>query len=434
MQLTHLHLANFKCFEHTDIDFAPITLLTGANSSGKTAIIHAILGALQSGEFPFNFSPNGDYVNMGNYKRMVKDGDVTKNIKVNMSIDFSCIGNRKLETEWCFDKETNMLKMYMLSIDNRDAKDTVFLNKDNNHTILIRPIDKWSTNLIPDLDKGIFRTKGMTYDIITEGDYITELRIDNFQAKWWIEKTFPYEPLHELHDILSDTSEVLNSLAYLSSHRLPPQDYYYETTKSNLKVKADGAGFADQILQWQTQRDPRYKELVKIVKDLALAKDLKAKRNSNGTYELQIKPNNGGSPLSNLTDVGFGISQLLPIIVADLQLGNESLLIISQPETHLHPSIQAAFADYLVRQIRETKKRYIVETHSEYIINRLRLAIVKEELTEQELSTYFLQNDGQKTETFRLSFHKNGQIINAPRGFFETYMLDIMNIALAAVE
>jgi predicted ATPase len=347
MQLTRLELENFKCFEHTDIDFAPITLLTGANSSGKTAIIHAILGALQSGEFPYVFSPNGDYVNMGNYKRMVKDGDVTKNIKVNLEINAE-----KFDIILTFEKETGMPKKSSVQIRN------------------------------------------------------AELQPQN----------------------------TLNSLAYLSSHRLPPQDYYYETTKSNLKVKADGSGFADQILQWQTQRDPRYKELVKIVKELTLAKDLKAKRNSNGTYELQIKPNNGGSPLSNLTDVGFGISQLLPIIVADLQLGTESLLIISQPETHLHPSIQAAFADYLTRQIRATKKRYIVETHSEYIINRLRLAIAKNEIVETELATYFLQNNGQKTETSRLGFHKNGQITNAPRGFFETYMLDVMNIALAAIE
>ena len=270
MQLTHLHLGNFKCFEHTTIDFAPITLLTGANSSGKTAIIHAILGVVQSGEFPFSFSPNGEYVNMGNYKRMVKDGDVTKNIKINIEI-----GAAHFDMIFAFDKETGMPK---------------------------------------------------------------ELSA------------------HTNKVALQEDNHFLQHLAYLSSHRLPPQDYYYETTKSNLKVKVDGAGFADQILQWQTQRDPRYKDLVKIVKDLALAKDLKAKRNSNGTYELQIKPNNGGSPLSNLTDVGFGISQLLPIIVADLQLGNESLLIISQPETHLHPSIQAAFADYLTRQINKTKK------------------------------------------------------------------------------
>ena len=83
---------------------------------------------------------------------------------------------------------------------------------------------------------------------------------------------------------------------------------------------------------------------------------------------------------ASLTDVGFGISQFLPVIVSDLQLSNNSCLAVSQPEIHLHPKIQATFGQYLANQVNSTEKQYIVETHSEYLINRIRLLLVTGEL------------------------------------------------------
>jgi predicted ATP-dependent endonuclease of OLD family len=72
MNLKKVTIENFKCFQSKiDIDLGKITILTGANSSGKSSIIYGILGAIQSGEFPIQFSPNGKYVNMGNFKEVV---------------------------------------------------------------------------------------------------------------------------------------------------------------------------------------------------------------------------------------------------------------------------------------------------------------------------------------------------------------------------
>ena len=122
----------------------------------------------------------------------------------------------------------------------------------------------------------------------------------------------------------------------------------------------------------------------------------------------------------------------LPIIVADLQLGKKSTLFIAQPEIHLHPKIQAQFADYIIKQIKESDKRYMIETHSEYLINRIRLAITEEKMNESQVRTYYIENNGQKTKKYNLEFLKNGQIKGAPKGFFDTYMLDVMNIAISA--
>ncbi|MCP4213407.1 MAG: AAA family ATPase, partial [bacterium] len=115
-------------------------------------------------------------------------------------------------------------------------------------------------------------------------------------------------------------------------------------------------------------------------------------------FELVVKVNKNSVPVS-LNDVGFGISQFLPIIVADLQLGKNSTLLVAQPEIHLHPSVQAQLGNYMCRQIKESNKNYIVETHSEYLLNRVRLAIVKGEIPQDDVKIYYLDNDGEDVQT-----------------------------------
>ncbi len=119
----------------------------------------------------------------------------------------------------------------------------------------------------------------------------------------------------------------------------------------------------------------------------------------------------------------------MPIIVADCQLPNESTLMIAEPEIHLHPNVQSNFGDYLVKQVKNKKKRYIIETHSEYLLNRVRLAVVKNEIEPEDVAIYFLENDGKDVKTHRLIFNKDGSISNAPNSFFETYMMDLKDIA-----
>ena len=71
VSLKTLHLKNFKCFKkEQSITFEKLTILTGENSSGKSSVLNAILGSIQSGEYPYKFSPNGKYVNMGDFKEV----------------------------------------------------------------------------------------------------------------------------------------------------------------------------------------------------------------------------------------------------------------------------------------------------------------------------------------------------------------------------
>jgi predicted ATPase len=200
---------------------------------------------------------------------------------------------------------------------------------------------------------------------------------------------------------------------------------------SDYKVGKYGQNYIDQILHWRDTKAPEFKELVRILRELKLLYWLSIRKFAGGRFEPRVAVRSGGS-WASLMDSGFGISQFLPIIVADLQLGKNSTLLVAQPEIHLHPSAQASLADYFIKGASEKGKNYIIETHSEYILNRFRAAVTKRSIQQKDLAVYYFENDGRRSTKYDVEFTKKGQIKNAPKGFFDTYMLDVMDIALSS--
>lgn len=450
-ELKRITLENFKCFDKLDISTSKITLLTGANSSGKSSIIYSILGPLQSEEFPVQFSPNGKYVRLGDYNAIVRDHNSSLDIKIGYEID-----DKKITTVWKEEKESQLPQLQSLIIDG------------NYYSLSIKKVRKYhldfTYNLGKDPNKDInsgelmkrlFKNIDQTFEIFRKENPESDKEDNQKRIEFKLDKFsdirdrihFTFDNLTELSDKIREEGNYTLQLIYdgvlrtftrfdeklnfISSFRLYPERTYYEISQKELKVGKFGEGYQDQIILWETEKAEEFLKLTKIMKDLSLFEEIKARRIGGGRYELKIKNKKGGT-LSSLSDVGFGISQFLPIIVADLQLGEKSTLLIAQPEIHLHPKVQAQFGDYLITRVKEDKKNYVIETHSEYLMNRLRLAVVKGEIQEKDIAVFYLENDGKKAKKYELVFNKNGQIKGAPKGFFDTYMMDVMEIALEA--
>jgi predicted ATPase len=192
-----------------------------------------------------------------------------------------------------------------------------------------------------------------------------------------------------------------------------------------------GENTVDQVSEWESARSDKLRQLKDHLAELQLLTDIKTVRMRSGRFDVLVKPHRQGISAS-LVDVGFGISQFLPILVADVQLGRGSTLAVSQPEIHLHPSVQADLASYFAGRCDDEDKRYIIETHSEYLLNRLRLLIVQERLDPEDVSIVYLRNSSAGAQLFAIEFTKTGEILGAPEDFFKTYMLDVMSIAMEA--
>lgn len=439
MRINNLTINNFKCFsEDAQIEFGKITLLTGANSSGKSSFLYSLLGLLQSDESPTLFSPNGSYVNMGDYKEIIHGHNVGLNFSINVTCEASDI--KQIYTEWTIDKTNNQPKLYNLFVENKDYVLRATLNHNDKYQVSLKYDQK-------DVKKQelLQTVYNIMFQICAE-DAPDKLKacFDEFKSPH-LEAEFEINDLHKLSAftrtkgktklsqllqlLINEFDNYKSSVNYISSFRLQPERTNIEVNNKKLRIDVNGNGYLDQILLWYTKDKEVFNSLKRILRKIGLLYDIKAKRLTGGRYEINVKTSNNGV-FASLCDVGFGIPQVLPIIVADMQLGFNSTLFMSQPEIHLHPSIQALLGDYFVEQCNNLNKMYVIETHSEYLLNRIRLNIVQGKISPEDVKIFHIAKVDNKSKIFKLDFTKDGQILNAPSDFFETYMVDVMNIAI----
>ncbi len=132
---------------------------------------------------------------------------------------------------------------------------------------------------------------------------------------------------------------------------------------------------------------------------------------------------------------GPGISQVLPILIMGLIASSNTLLIVEQPELHLHPSVQARLGDFFI-ELAKCDKQCLIETHSENLVSQLRYHIVQE--GEQEGSDcliYFVDQDERGATRFNpIEISAQGNILNWPDGFFDETMLQEDRITAASLK
>lgn len=123
-----------------------------------------------------------------------------------------------------------------------------------------------------------------------------------------------------------------------------------------------------------------------------------------------------------LPDVGFGVSQILPILIEALRMEKEEILILEQPEIHLHPSLQSKLAEFILN-LAKANRFFIIETHSEHFINRLclRSARARGEEVSKLLNILFITNDGSEkgSQIKPVKISPYGEPENWPKGFFD---------------
>lgn len=124
--------------------------------------------------------------------------------------------------------------------------------------------------------------------------------------------------------------------------------------------------------------------------------------------------------LHDLTHVGVGVSQVLPILVLALLAEAGSTLIFEQPELHLHPRVQARLADFFV-SVTAVGKQCVIETHSEYLINRLRYraAVAEGNGVTKDVLVYFVEKSGQRSKYRPIEMTEFGGLTEWPAGFFD---------------
>ena len=154
---------------------------------------------------------------------------------------------------------------------------------------------------------------------------------------------------------------------------------------------------------------------------------------SEKNYDVRIQKREHG-PKVTLADMGYGLSQFLPVWFFVTMLQKGSTLILEQPGIHLHPKVQSQLADLFIEVVTERKLQILVESHSEHLLNRLQRRIAEEKISVDKTALYFCRNDEGVSKIERLKMDEFGNIANWPENFFGDEMGDLFAMTKAQRE
>ena len=256
------------------------------------------------------------------------------------------------------------------------------------------------------------------------------------------EATAHYQNTAFLSDLVLELERMLKSVYYVGPLREYPKRLYLWSgeTPDHVGIKGDRAVEAilaagDRTFNWKAKQ--RTKPLAELVaerlRSMRLIHDFQVKQLGAHRKEYEVLVRTGPKLAEvKLTDVGFGVSQVLPVIVEALYVPRRSIVIFEQPEIHLHPRVQADLADLFVDAIRARENgiprecQFIVESHSEHFLRRLQRRIAEEELSADDAALYFVHTDGTSARIEALKVDLFGNILNWPDGFFGDEMGDLV--------
>jgi predicted ATPase len=130
-----------------------------------------------------------------------------------------------------------------------------------------------------------------------------------------------------------------------------------------------------------------------------------------------------------LVDVGYGVSQVLPILVDTLQgTGTNRTFLLQQPEVHLHPRAQAELGSFFAREA-NAQRRFVIETHSDYLVDRVRMEVRRgENLRPKDVSLLYFKRTEHGSVVHNINLDTQGEITDPPPGYRQFFMNEVQSL------
>lgn len=377
--LTSLKIENFKPFQSQEFTLKPLTLLSGLNSTGKSSMIQALLLLRQSYEQNYlldkGLSLKGNLVNIGMAKNALFEGAV-----INDLISFELILNNTQETyRWCFeyDLENNVLSPHSVA----PNTSTIYQSSLFNNNFHYLQAERISPQIYFEMSNDHVDNLGQ---LGTKGEYTAHF-ISNNENQKIIDSKLSHPKVKQ----------------FTSNFREKPQQSH------DLK---------DQIEAWMGDISPGVELNLKSILDLEL---------------INLQYNYGDENLYRPTNVGFGITYVLPIITAILSAKPDTLIILENPESHLHPRGQSRIGQ-LIALAASCGIQIIVETHSDHVLNGIRRIVRQKDINADNVAIHYFQREKKQgkfqTKVISPKIYPSGGIDQWPDGFFDQIEADLMEL------
>ena len=233
---------------------------------------------------------------------------------------------------------------------------------------------------------------------------------------------------------LEDASYTLQRLLidqtfYIGPLREYPHRYYLASGEYPRDVGLRGENTAEFVFYGTKRKGSNLWRLRHWVKEMELGQGFRPLRIAEGMYTLAMRDTKKKNRV-NISDIGFGASQVLPILVEGIYAGSGSLFLVEQPVIHLHPRLQGKLADFLI-EISGQRKQIVAETHTEHLMLRLQRRIAEGKLKVDDLAIYYFDTSSEGTDVIRVQLNRDGTLKEWPPGFFEEDINDSYSMLAA---
>ena len=442
-----LEIENFRSFKKININFEKVNILIGENSSGKSSLIKFILLLSRSvnlydknfifsnelGKFndfvhekkeeniiSFTISYGSDYSDffLENFKSDEEFSTICDEISL-IKEEF-----QNIELTFSFSKDVNLNNQVDLLIKHKYFG-SLKLNRTPQKKGHIYK-DKLCDLLFTDEEGNIFEFKEISYDQNGFLSFVHSKALNEYISLNYSDDDYLFYVLGFLLISQNFLIEELGKISYINPLDSIPERTYGDLENLGIypvkNIKDVVNILSDESIP-QENRDSLLKKLNLALHEYGLLNEIKIENNGYGTNIVSVKLTENGI-WSNIKDVGYGTSLQIPIFFQAIigeTLGGE-IIIIEQPEIHIHPYLQSKFIETLLKI--GTKNTYIIETHSEDIVRKLQVMVKKEEfvLSTKDVSiNYFKKNiDNQSINSIHI-INKFGKLTPPfPSGFYDS--------------
>lgn len=452
--LTELRIKNFKAWKDTGpVRMAPLTVIFGANSAGKSSLGHLLLGLKQTAL-------------LTDRKRALHLGDINSQIDLGTFSD--CLYGHDLKATLEFTLGWHLPR----PVDLRNPLDQKEAYRGD--AMRLQASVRADAKDLPELEQ-------FTYELLNDGSAslkvehgimekgkpyinVNPLNLLMKQGRKWPidapEKFYRFSDVtlarYQNADVLAqfplELERLLSEITYLGPLREPPKRTYSWAGDTVPDVGARGELAIPALLAAAQQerklnRGPKRRVkpfdefIASWLRDLGVIESFKVRSVAKGRkeYEVLVRTRKG-APEVKLTDVGFGLSQVLPALVQAFYAQPNSTVWMEQPEIHLHPQVQAELADAFISAVQSVEGGHprnvqlVIESHSEHFLTRLQRRVAEGLIKPEELAVYFVQQTSAGVELASLEMNMFGEIENWPDNFFGDEMADIAARTLAAMQ
>ncbi|TNI70451.1 AAA family ATPase [Aeromonas media] len=451
--ITHFEIENFKAFSFNQkLKFSPITLIYGPNSSGKSSIIQALMmlkQTIQQRAGNGALVTSGEDISLSNFDAIIHGQNIDKEMKFSFeykatysasdfrqknsyNLIFANNDTRKTSLSFNVSKKQPKLNEFYFSCRDKTIEKVSYTLKRSNET------SEGSSYKLQEITsiRG-YISKRSKYGL---SDYYSWNELDNsLSHPFFIDQkiNLPVSTGNTSGEtdlsifssrIIYDIEFLIDKLKYLGPLRSSPKRFYSQ----EIGIYQKGQGKGNLGLSIYNANEQEKRKINEFLNNFNIPYTINAVDigdvNTGEIISMRLVDSRNDTIVTP-KDVGFGIGQVLPIII-DSVISKNKIICVEQPEIHLHPRLQAHLADLFIDSVSsDSNNQWIIETHSEALMLRLQRRIRDNKISKELISVLYVDVGDNGAQVLELPLDDDGDFTTHwPNGFFEERIHEIYGV------